>query len=83
MNAPWMVDAYTGSMSHDRDHEMCDWCREHFGDEAFPIHGRDGDWQRGGATIYGYTWFGFKTEEMMKQFMAVWPDPNVAVNHDL
>lgn len=72
---PWMVDAYTGSMSEPRDREMCEWCRDKFGDEAWPIHGRPGAWQRGGVTIYGWTWFGFETEEMLRQFIEAWPVP--------
>ncbi len=73
---PWMVNAYTGSMTEDRDTEMRLWCFEQFGDEAWPIHGKPGNWHRGGATIYGWTWFGFATERMMNEFIAAWPIPD-------
>ena len=72
---PWMVDAYTGSIETDRDREMRQWCRDQFGNECLPIHGRPGRWQRGGATIYGWTWFGFDTEDAMNEFIKAWPAP--------
>lgn len=70
---PWMVDAFIDS--DEREREVLHWCREHLGDEAWPIHGRPGVWQRGSATINGWTWFGFATEEMMLKFQAQWLDP--------
>lgn len=77
---PWMIDAYTGDVADDRDMEMREWCEEHIGPEAWPIHGRQGDWHRGGATVYGWTWFGFRTEEMLKRFADRWDDvPRPAV----
>ncbi len=72
---PWMVDAYTGRVNEDRWHAMVTWCREKFGDEAWPIHDKSGQWQRGMATINGWSWFGFATEEQMKQFIEAWPPP--------
>ena len=72
---PWMVDAFTGSVADTRDFEMRDWCYEHFGEQAWPIHGKPGDWHRGSATVFGRTWFGFATEEMLNQFAERWPDP--------
>lgn len=73
--SPWMCDAYTGSTTDDRDHEIRQWCRDQFGPESWPLHGMPGKWQRGGATVYGWTWFGFETEEMMNQFIERWPEP--------
>lgn len=73
---PWMVDVFTGGFNdnYDREHEICTWCTEKFGPEAWPIHGRSGNWHRGGATINGWTWMGFATKEMMTEFMVVWGD---------
>lgn len=71
---PWMVNAYTGNISNfGRYGEIMDWCRERFGPEAFPIHGKPGDWHSGGATVLGWTWMGFKTKQMMEQFCNAWP----------
>lgn len=71
---PFMVDAFVGSMSGDREHEIRDWCRDEFGDEAWPIHGRPGDWQFGSATIFGWQWMGFRTQEMLDKFIDRWKD---------
>lgn len=70
---PWIVDAYTGSPDDDRTRAMIEWCHERFGDESYPIHGRSGQWHRGGVTLYGWTWFGFATEPQMREFVAAWP----------
>lgn len=74
---PWMVDAYTGSHDTDRRHDLMEWCREQFGREAWPIHGHQGQWHSGSATVDGWTWMGFATEDQMRRFMARWPAPNV------
>ncbi len=74
-DTPWMVDAYTGSHDSDRRHHLLEWCHEQFGPEAAPIHGRPGSWHSGGATVYGWTWMGFATEDQMCKFMARWPAP--------
>lgn len=71
---PWMVNAYTGSIADDRDMEIRDWCEQEFGQEAWPIHGKAGNWHRGGATVYGWTWFGFAASEMLERFNARWDD---------
>lgn len=73
-DTPWMVEAYTGSMGSDDDiHvEIMRWCREGFGQEAWPIHKRPGTWRRGGATVDGWTWFGFATKEMLEIFSGRW-----------
>lgn len=72
---PWVVNAFTGRMAAGRERQMAEWCRDRFGDEAWPIHGRPGAWQRGGVTIHGWTWFGFKDRDMMERFQAVWMAP--------
>ena len=72
---PWVVNAYTGSIAnHGRYRDIMDWCREHLGAEALPIHGKPGLWHSGGATIHGWTWMGFATEEMMDKFLQRWGD---------
>ncbi len=73
---PWMVSAFTGRCTEDRDRKMRNWCRDQFGYECFPIHKRPGTWQRGTATINGWTWFGFATEAQMRQFEEAWPSPS-------
>jgi hypothetical protein len=77
---PWMVDAYTGAPDTDRRHELMQWCRDQFGPEAWPIHGHPGQWHSGGATVNGWTWMGFATEEQMRRFVARWPAPPEAVS---
>ncbi len=79
-DTPWMVDAYTGSHDTDRRHDLMEWCREQFGPEAWPIHGHAGQWHSGGATVNGWTWMGFATEDQMRRFVERWPAPNVRVD---
>jgi len=69
---PWMINADTGSINSGRYMEIRGWCNSTFGREAWPIHEIKGNWQNGGATVYGQTWMGFKTEEMMNQFRSKW-----------
>ena len=76
---PWMVDAFTGSGWSVRHQAMIDWCEEQFGNPASPIHKIEGKWQRGCATIMGYTWMGFETEEMMLKFEEKWKVKKVTV----
>jgi hypothetical protein len=66
---PWMVDAITDSVNSMRWHEVMCWCHEQFGPEAWPLHDKPGDWHTGCATVYGKTWIGFTTEEMMTRFI--------------
>jgi hypothetical protein len=77
-DTPWMVDVYSGGYSADRDreHDIQTWCFEQFGEQAFPIHGKSGRWQRGTATVDGWTWFGFSTETEMQRFIDRWPAPD-------
>lgn len=72
---PWMVDAFTDGTGGARDRDMREWCIAKFGPEAWPLHDRPGQWQRGGVTINGWTWFGFATKAQMDQFLARWPAP--------
>ena len=73
---PWMVNAHTGGSLDDpiREAEIHSWCTERFGPQHNPWSGPPGKWRRGSATICGWTWMGFATEEMMQQFMERWPD---------
>lgn len=74
---PWMVNAYTGGYSNnrDREHEILTWCYEHIGEQASPIHDKPGRWHRGGATVNGWTFVGFAHKEDMEKFEARWPAP--------
>lgn len=70
---PWIVDVNTGSMSDmDRYYDILSWCNKMFGPESYPIHGKNGDWHHGSATINGWTWMGFKTKELMDTFIKQW-----------
>jgi hypothetical protein len=74
---PWMVDAYTGGgRDREREREMLVWCYDTIGEMASPIHDKPGRWQRGSATVCGWTWFGFTTEADMQAFVARWPAPD-------
>lgn len=72
---PWMEDVYEGPARGDRRIDMTQWCEDRFGRECWPIHGHPGNWHRGGVTIDGWTWYGFKTKEMLQEFLAAWPTP--------
>jgi hypothetical protein len=37
---PWIIDAYTGCDDGLRELQILRWCRNEFGDESSPIHGR-------------------------------------------
>lgn len=79
---PWMVNFYIGRHSEARDIEVRAWCVEHFGPEALPIHGRPGNWQRGNATINGWTWMGFASEDMLVSFLAAWNAKENGESHE-
>src|SRR5579872_1182059 len=72
---PWMADAYTGSCGEQRERQMIEWCCERCGWQASPIHDIPGSWQRGSATVYGWTWFGFADEADLIAFLEAWPTP--------
>jgi len=69
---PYMIDVYTGGHTSTRRYEMREWLTERWGQACSPIHGREGLWQFGNATINGYTWLGFATKEMMQEFLRAW-----------
>lgn len=84
---PWVItirSPYPGSSSasfKDGDVDRLThihWLSEAIGKESWPIHGKPGDWHFGGATVDGETWLGFRTEEMMRQFMAFFPQSIIA-----
>jgi hypothetical protein len=74
---PWMVNAYTGAHSHERDREseILTWCLNNIGEQASPIHDKPGLWHRGGATVNGWTFMGFASQEDMNRFVERWPAP--------
>ena len=72
-----MLDAYTESVNTDRWYDVMQWCQSEFGQEAWPLHGIEGQWHVGGATIHGWTWIGFATEEMMTRFSERWHNATV------
>jgi hypothetical protein len=69
---PWMIDCYTERIGGGLFVEIMQWCRRRWGVEAWPIHSRPGRWQSGSATVDGWTWFGFESEEMLAKFKAQW-----------
>ena len=73
---PWMIDVLTGSHDEKKQRDIMQWCLDEFGPEAWPIHGKSGQWHSGGVTINGWTWMGFSTEEQMQKFLTRWPSPN-------
>ncbi|WP_319532843.1 hypothetical protein [uncultured Cohaesibacter sp.] len=70
---PWVIDVFTGSLCDDQFCEMREWLNEICGVESWPIHDRPGDWNIGSATVNGWTWLGFKTEDMMRRFIEAFP----------
>ncbi len=78
---PWVIDVFTGGAHRpegmDRIEAMRDFCIEHFGPESWPIHDRPARWMFGSATVDGWTWMGFATEEMTNQFLAKFPQEPV------
>ncbi|MBL8575034.1 MAG: hypothetical protein JNM13_15270 [Hyphomicrobiaceae bacterium] len=74
-DTPWIVDALT-CLSDDQDEsvarEIRAWCVAQFGPEAWPLRDHPGEWHVGCATVYGWTWIGFRTEAMMTAFRAAW-----------
>lgn len=74
---PWIIDVFTGSCGEERDRDIIWWLQENMGTQAWPFgdEPRPGRWYRGGATVFGWTWYGFATEADMKAFEAAWPTP--------
>ena len=71
---PWMIDVFFDSYRTERNDEVTDWLRENIGKEGSPIHKIDGNWYRGGATIFGWSWVGFKKEETMNKFLETFKE---------
>lgn len=67
---PFVVNVRTGSVNSETEREITEWCREKFGPDAWPIHGKPGKWQRGSATVHGETFMGFDTAETLAVFMG-------------
>lgn len=72
---PWLVNVYSGGISDARERLIIEWLTEEFGPQAWPLHGKPGDWYQAGVTIQGWCDFGFATEQMMTQFQEAWPNP--------
>lgn len=73
---PYMIDYQTGSPGADTYRNIVTWCRDNFGPQAHPIHEFEGDWQLGSATIFGWTWIGFKTQEQLDTFISGFSAPS-------
>ena len=73
---PWMLNVRTGSVNSEDWYKVSGWLRTRFGLPAFPFgdNPRPGFWQLGGATLYGWSWIGFSTEDYMNEFVAEFPD---------
>lgn len=69
---PWMVDVFVGEYEG-KEGELTNWCRKEIGRESSFIHGKKGLWRRGNVIIFGWTWFGFATEELMNRFVEKFP----------
>lgn len=78
---PWIATIWTDSCSTAegiiRHSGMMKWLRERYGEPARPFADppQPGRWREGNATVCGWTWFGFDTEERMQEFIAAWPAP--------
>ena len=75
---PWVIDVFIGErdeIGNGVDEQAIrSFCEENFGVQSWPIHDRPADWYRGGATVDGWTWLGFKTKVMMEKFIDNWPN---------
>ena len=69
---PWAVNVRPGNINGDEYRDIREWLYKNLGDQAWPIHGRDGDWQFGGATVFGET-VGFKTKDQLDRFESEFP----------
>ena len=74
---PWIAEVYIGDINDRRERDMFDWCRERFGEMSRPFgkNPQPGQWRAGNAVVCGWAWFGFATEEQMREFEAAWPAP--------
>lgn len=74
---PWMVNV-RNSGRYDRL-VIRNWCNHNLGSESVRHLEIDGNWREGNVTMNGLTWYGFKTEELMKRFQAwqsTWEQPS-------
>jgi hypothetical protein len=67
---PFVVNVRTGNINSEAERNVMEWCRDNLGNEAWPIHGRPGRWQRGSATVHGETFMGFDSAEALALFNA-------------
>jgi hypothetical protein len=75
---PWMIDVFFGhSNSYDNTEEMKikSWLYHNLGPESSPMHGKEGLWHRAHVTLHGWSWVGFKTEDLLRRFLKVFPQP--------
>lgn len=73
---PFVVDVWTDGVNSTRYRDLLQWCFDELGAPCAVIHGCSGRWQLGGATVHGWTWFGFAEEADMVRFLARWPAPD-------
>lgn len=73
---PWMVDVYEGSFGtwQYRGNDMVEYCLDKFGPQAF-LTRESGKWRCSGATVSGWTVYGFANEDMMNRFLEAFPNP--------
>lgn len=71
---PHMIECYTDRIGSDREISIREWLLENLGHPASPIYNRDGVWQFGGAVVYGWSFLGFATKELLDQFLEAFPD---------
>ena len=72
---PWVVDVFMGKFDgyqNENEYDIRNYCTDNFGEQSWPIHDKPANWYRAGFTVDGWTWIGFKTEEMMKKFIKDW-----------
>ena len=79
-HTPWVIDVFFGGHNSESERSILDYCFCNFGPEAWPIHGKPGNWYRGGATVDGSGWIGFHTAAMMEQFTKDNAGPSNAKN---
>ena len=73
---PWMVNFYIGSHDTDRRHDIWSWLHDRLGNSAFRAAGKDGLWNSGSFTIFGWEWLGFVNEDDMNALIETFPHPN-------
>ena len=61
---PWMIDVQVGGMRE----AMRSWCYHNLGHESSPMHEHEGNWKQASVTMHEKSWFGFKTQTMMRRF---------------